>query len=286
MRIALATSELSEPNTDDALLIDALASLGLAAEPTDWQGSGPWDRYDLVVVRSTWNYQDHHAAYLRWIDLVAAETRLVNPPEVMKPNTVKTYLRVLADRGIPVVPTRWITGADHDGLFDGRDVIVKPSVGASGSGLRRFTTSEGIREHVESLLPLGEVMIQPFLPSIADVGETSVVFIGGRFTHAVQKAAKPGEFRVQSEFGGAERLGTPDPATISIAERAIDALCDDPEALAYARVDLVYDEEGAPLVGEVELVEPGLFLWLNPDAAQQLARHLASHLRHVQDHPP
>ncbi|MDJ0792351.1 MAG: hypothetical protein QNJ71_10685, partial [Acidimicrobiia bacterium] len=190
MLIALATSEVSsEPRVDDAMLADALEALGLRTEIVDWRSSRQWGSYDVVVVRSTWNYQDHHAAFLRWIDVVAAQTQLLNPPSVMKSNTVKTYLRVLEEAGIPVVPTRWITSHDLDDLPEFGDVVVKPSVGATGSGLLRFETSEGVREHIESLLPLGEVMIQPFLKSVAEVGETSAIFVGGHFTHAVHKVA-------------------------------------------------------------------------------------------------
>jgi glutathione synthase/RimK-type ligase-like ATP-grasp enzyme len=277
LNIALATSDAStEPKREEATLVDALAELGATAEIVDWRSSQEWRRYDVVVVRSTWNYQDHHAAFLRWIDAVASQTRMMNPPGVMKANTVKTYLRVLAEHGVPVVPTQWITPSDLDEIAEIGDVVVKPSVGATGSGLRRFEGSEGVREHVASLLHLGEVMIQPFVRSVAEVGETSAVFIGGRFTHAVHKIAREGEFRVQSEFGGTYSLATPTSHSIEVAERAIDALSGGHDTLAYARVDLVLDEDGSPLVGEVELVEPDLFLSLNPAAARQLAAFITS----------
>ena len=277
MNIALATSDAStEPTRDEAILVEALAKLRATATIVDWRSSQEWRLYDVVVVRSTWNYQDHHAAFLRWIDEVASQTQMMNPPGVMKVNTVKTYLRVLEEHGVPVVPTQWITPPDIDETAEVGDVVVKPSVGATGSGLRRFESSEGVREHVASLLHLGEVMIQPFLRSVAEVGETSAVFIGGRFTHAVHKVARDGEFRVQSEFGGTYSLTTPTPLSIEIAEQAIDVLSGAHDPLAYARVDLVLGEDGSPLIGEVELVEPDLFLSLNPAAAQQLAGFITS----------
>lgn len=277
MRIALATGDApGAPTVDDAMLADALGRLGATVEIEDWRSSRRWGSYDVVVVRSTWNYQDHHVEFLGWIDDVATQTLILNPPEVMKANTVKTYLRVLEEHGVPIVPTRWIAGPDVDDLPEGGDVVVKPSVGATGSGLRRFKTSDGVREHVESLLDLGEVMIQPFLPTVAEIGETSVIFIGGRFTHGVHKVAKDGEFRVQSDFGGRYSLATPSPETIMIAEQAIDVVTPGHDTLAYARVDFIEDESGLPLIGEVELVEPDLFLALYPEAAHQLADYIAS----------
>ncbi|MDJ0790629.1 MAG: hypothetical protein QNJ71_01915, partial [Acidimicrobiia bacterium] len=136
-----------------------------------------------------------------------------------------------------------------------------------------------VREHIESLLPLGEVMIQPFLKSVAEVGETSAIFVGGHFTHAVHKVAMEGEFRVQAEFGGTYSLTDLHAHSIGIAEASTDALSDGHDTLAYARVDLVLDDEGAPLVGEVELVEPDLFFSLSPDAARKMAGYISAHLR-------
>lgn len=275
IKVAIATAGGSnKPSSDDTLLADALGQLGAVADLTDWRTVRRWDSYDLVVVRSTWDYHDHHGEFLGWIDDVAAQTVLVNPPEVLRPNTVKTYLRTLEACDVPIVPTQWIAGPDVDNLPRGDDLVVKPSVGASGSGLRRIRSNEGLQEHVASLLSLGEVMIQPFMPTVIDSGETSVIFIGGKFTHAVRKVPRQGDFRVQSSFGGRYSLITPDAGTIRIARQAVNALVHGHHALAFARVDIVQDIDGKPLVGEVELVEPELFLAIHPEAAHQLASYL------------
>jgi glutathione synthase/RimK-type ligase-like ATP-grasp enzyme len=280
-KVALATSAaVPDLSPDDRLLLPALAALGILAEPAVWDDPDTsWERYDAVVVRSCWDY--HHKAdrFDRWTRrLEAAGFPLWNPPAVLRWNARKTYLRELADAGVPVVPTRFVEspgGPDLDAVLDEagwREVVVKPVVSASAHETWRAERGcEADGERFRRLVGRMPVMVQPFLPEIEREGEWSFCFFGGEYSHAVLKRPRPGDFRVQADHGGVYRLADPAGALIEQAAAALGAAG---SRTLYARVDGCVIR-GELCLMELELLEPGLFLAVHPEAPGRFAAAIA-----------
>ena len=281
-RIAIATcAEYEELKVDDRLLGEALEARGAEARSVVWDAEGPdWSEFDLCLVRSTWDYHDKHEEFLAWCRRVEAAAGLRNPADLIAWNSEKTYLRELAERGVPTVPTVWVersSDVDLDDLLarEGwQEVVVKPVVDLGAKNLHRVRADEA-QEALASVLARNDAMVQPFLPSLETEGELSLIYIDGSFSHAVRKRPAAGDFRVQSIWGGAFDAATPAAEHLDIAERALEGL---DEAPLYARIDLVSDLAGDPVSIELELIEPNLYLGTQPAAAGALARAVLSKL--------
>ena len=279
-RVALLTTSLGPDYvTDDHLVVPLLAERGIEASFVRWREHQDWTTYDLVVVRSTWDYQRHLDDFLATLATIASATRLENPLHLQRWNVRKTYLRDLAAAGIPVVPTLWADGlATGDlarllGEVGTGDVVLKPVVGASGEDAFRIR-AEGAAERERELVATFDrrpLMIQPFLSAVLEVGESSVVWIDGEVSHALRKIPRRGEFRSQEEHGGIPERIPLEPALSSAAAAVAEAVARrSPRRPLYGRVDFLPGPDGF-LVGELELVEPSLYLRLDPDAARRLA---------------
>jgi glutathione synthase/RimK-type ligase-like ATP-grasp enzyme len=278
-RVALATcSDLPALDKDDRPLIPALAERGVTAEPAVWDAPDvDWSAYDLVVVRSTWDYAPRHDEFLAWAETVP---RLANPLSVLRWNTDKRYLHTLEEADVPVIPTVWLDPARH---FSKRavhtrmpafgDFVVKPVVSAGAKDTGRYIPISAQSRalaitHTMELLTSGRwVMIQPYVTSVDSAGETCLTFVDGVFQHAARKnALLTGPSQPTKGLGLylAETMSpvAPTPRQLDVAQRALavagEALgLDDP--LLYARVDLVEGEDG-PLVIELELTEPSMWM--------------------------
>lgn len=272
-RIALATcKELPEPDPDAAPLLEELKKLGAAAEWVAWDDpKGDLSGFNLCVIRSTWNYIHHPREFLWWAKKAAKKTRLLNPPRLVRWNSDKSYLRDLAQRGIYVVPTLYLDRGPVASLREllrptsWTDVVVKPRVGAASFATRRFTSrslDEGGRFLTEQAARR-EMMIQPYLSSVEKEGELALVWIAGKFTHAIRKNPRL--------HGQAE--GVSDARPLGREEEAFGADVLEPYAsdLLYARVDVARDEQGRLALMELELIEPSLFLIQSPAALKRLA---------------
>jgi glutathione synthase/RimK-type ligase-like ATP-grasp enzyme len=280
--IALATCALlPDLDEDERLVIPELAARGLVAEPRVWDDpSVQWDAFRAVVVRSTWDYSDRHAAFLEWC---AKPRLLLNTLPVIAWNTDKRYLRELSAAGIPVVPTTWIDpGTPHDSVrIPGGDVVVKPSVSAGARNTSRYRPTDGeqARAHVARLLAERRtVLVQRYVESVDAEGETGLIFIGGVFSHAIRKGPLLRSHGVVTDQLWAPEeisLRVPDASERAVAEATLDALPWPREELVYARVDLVRGERGAPLLLELELAEPSLFLGYGDGAPAGLAAAIA-----------
>ncbi|MDN3020416.1 hypothetical protein [Streptomyces sp. S.PB5] len=273
-RVALVTYDpRPETSYDHGLpvMLDALRAAGAEAEAVFWDDAGvDWGGYDLAVIRSTWDYSWRVEEFVAWAERCGKATRLANPAEVVRWNTDKRYLGELAEAGVPTVPTRYIApGDDIDGLPDDREYVVKPTSGAGSRYVARYGPEQHetavrqiARMHAEGLA----AMVQPYMAGIDVGGERALLYFGGRFLHASRKRAvlEPGTAFDADKFPhpGLEPW-TATPAELAVAERALAAVPDGPELL-YARVDLVDGEDGRPVVMELELVEPNLFLDLHP----------------------
>jgi glutathione synthase/RimK-type ligase-like ATP-grasp enzyme len=274
-RVALATcAEVAEGDEDSPALVRALATRGVEARPAVWDdASVDWAAFELVVVRSTWDYAERRDAFLAWAD---ALPRVLNEVGVLRWNTDKRYLAELERAGVPVAPTRFLAPGEAFEAPD-RSFVVKPAVSAGARHSARYEPSQAAeaRAHVARLHGLGRaVMVQPYLDGVETHGETGLVFIGGSYSHSVRKAPlllpgqPPGEaFYLEEQVVRAR----PSEAERAVADAALRVA---PEGLLYARVDLVPGPEG-PLVLEVELTEPSLWLSHAAGAAERFADAIA-----------
>lgn len=263
--------ELPEPDPDEEVLLRALAGAGLMPRLAAWDDPVvDWGAGRITIIRSTWNYFRARDAFVEWVVRASLASQLWNPAGVVRWNSHKSYLVELAERGVPAVPTvvaprgaGW-TLASLMASRGWRQVVVKPAVSASSYRTQMADGSDPAaeEEHFRSLVEAGDALVQPYLESVEGYGERAVVWIDGQFTHAVRKAPRfaEGEERVSEAVEIA-------PDEMEAAERALAQVR---EPLLYARVDLARDEWGRPLVMELELIEPSLFLVQYPPALERL----------------
>ena len=257
---------------DDRLALDLLKERGFDVATAVWDDpSVDWAKGGNVIIRSTWDYNLRHAAFLAWAESVAAVAPLYNPISLVRWNLHKGYLAELAERDVPVVQTRWLdrkTTVDLAQFLRERGwetAVVKPAIGLSTFGVRRVTGTCDDQAHVDELLQSHDVMVQPYMRSVEDHGERSLMFIGGVYSHAARKTA----FQALLPAGEAgERPAEATATEMAVAVKAMRVL---PAPALYARVDLVHDDHGQPLIIEVELIEPTLFLSMHPRAPERFA---------------
>lgn len=235
--------------------------------------------YAACVVGTAWDYMEKREAFLARLVEVDAATTLLNPLEVLRWNLDKRYLAELDARGAPVVPSLLRERADAEAVaaaharFDCDELVVKPLVGAGAWRQARVRRGEPLPSAEE--LPPAEALLQPFLPSVAEHGELSLVFVGGECSHAVRKLPAAGDYRVQSMYGAREVAHTPSERELACARRAL--ACVDAELL-YARVDMLPGLDGELLVMELELVEPYLYPEQGPELGARFGEALARRL--------
>lgn len=251
---------------DDEPLIAALRERGHHPVPAVWTDAGvDWGDFDACIIRSTWDYADKRDAFVAWAQRVSQCTRLWNPADVVQWNTDKRYLRDLTARGIAVVETIGLERgetADVASLCKERDwpaIVIKPVVGATARETIRAERSDlaAAQAHLDRLLPREAMLVQPFLPRVETDGELSLMYFGGRFSHAVIKRAAAGDYRVQNEFGGTYDGAAVSADTVKLGERILSVV---QQPTLYARIDLVPDGDGSLVLMELELVEPMLYL--------------------------
>lgn len=276
-RIAIAScDDYADLKADDDLLLEALRARGAEATSVVWDDDGAeWDRFDACLVRSTWDYNRKYDEFLAWVRRVEAETALHNPAELISWNSRKTYLRELGERGVSTIPTAWIgrgSEVDLEEVLAARgweEAVVKPVVDLGAKNLHRVRASDGEGQTaLETVLRRHDAMVQPFLPSLEEQGELSLIYIDGDLSHAVRKRPTEGDFRVQSIWGGTVSREEPNGEAVDLAECVLALI--DPAPL-YARIDLVKGLEGDLCLIELELIEPNLYLSTHRGAADRLA---------------
>ena len=281
--VALVTCRAARGLDEDLPpLVKAFAAAGASAEVVDWDdGEADWARFDLALLRSAWDYTERLAQFLAWVERTAARTLLINPVPVVRWNSDKHYLLELARAQLPVVPTCIAeAGASARPVLEeflsqhhGAELVVKPAVGAGSRDARRHSRSDigEILAHMQPLLDAGRsVMLQPYLESVDRDGETALMFIDGRFSHAIRKgpllpAGAPATAALFAPEDIRKRVAGAD--ELAVAERVMARLPF--PTLLYGRVDLIRDEAGRPCVLELELTEPSLYLTYEPGSAQR-----------------
>lgn len=300
-RIALVTAIAAAGVDDDlAPLLDACACAGLHVQVRAWDDATVgWSRFDAAILRSPWDYTARLDEFLAWCTRTSTQTRLLNPLPVVEWNTDKHYLGELVARGVPVVPTAFVE-PDMEPLpalqaflaahADAAEFVVKPTVGAGSKDAQRYARSQefAAANHLARLLDAERsAMLQPYLASVDEHGETGLMYFDGQFSHAIRKGPllRPGEGPTDHLFA-AEAITPrmPSPDELALAERVLSAARDAlrlREAPLYARVDLIRDGDGEPCLLELELCEPSLFFAQAPGSAERFAALLARTLRGV-----
>ncbi len=274
-RIALATCRAWPSLDEDGPgLLAALAAEGLDADLVAWDDpTADWASYPLVVIRTTWDYWDRHAQFLAWARSVP---HLVNSADVVAWNTDKTYLRRLEAAGIPVVPTLWVAPGENVAIPDD-PFVVKPSVSAGARDTAAYDGGDrSANAHVARLHAAGKtVMVQPYVGAVDSHGETAVLVFDGVVSHGAHKSA------VLTLGDGEAALGswsiqerTPSVEEQALARQVVEVASSWGEELLYARVDLL----PGPLLIELEVTEPSLYLTLAPGSAPRFARAVARRL--------
>jgi len=277
-RIAIATcSELPELAESEPMLLGALRARGVEAVPAVWDDpTVDWGTFDLVVIRSTWDYAGRRDEFVSW---AARVPRLLNRADVVRWNTDKRYL---AD--LPHAVATELVGPGDAWDPPAAEYVVKPTVSAGSRDTARYRPGEEARAraHLAGLHAAGRTaMVQPYLSAVDDHGETGVIFFGGVYSHAIRKGQmlRPGVaptdgLYLEEDISARE----PDPAERAVAEEILDGLPWPRAELLYARVDLIRDHAGEPRLIELELTEPSLFFDCSEGAADRLSEQVLQRL--------
>ena len=277
--IGFATSKVHSYLTDDDRLAQSeLRKLGYQCEPVVWDAQIDWTRFDCIIIRSCWDYHKRLGEFLSWIDrLQTLRVPLLNSQMTVYWNSNKKYLRELEIKGQKIAPTLWSSPQRlaHDLVVARQegwnDVIIKPVVSASAYFTRRITFNENddwdaVVADMQNLNC--EIMVQAYQHRIETLGEWSLMFFQNRFSHAVLKKPRQGDFRVQEEHGG-KTVGLEAPPKLVLqATRVLETV---EQPCLYARVDGIFENNQFVLM-ELELIEPFLFLGSHPDAPRRFAR--------------
>ena len=262
---------------EEQLLKSALENQGLTVNITYWNNpSYDWSKTRSLIFRTIWDYFERFDEFLLWLEEVRYKTQLINSYELVKWNIDKHYLKELSEKGIKIVPTYFakknseITLAEIIESQQWKDVVIKPAISASA-----YKTFKILEETVNSneklfndLLNQRDMLVQPYINTIEKLGEASLIVIDGKFTHAILKKAKPGDFRVQDDFGGTVHDYVPTKKEIGFAEMIIEKCKAKP---LYGRVDIIWDSEKNAYLSELEIIEPELWLRNYPKSAESIA---------------
>jgi glutathione synthase/RimK-type ligase-like ATP-grasp enzyme len=275
---------------DDALAIAELETRQVRVDEIPWTRGGiDWRTYDGVVIRTTWDYQRDVAGFFALLDEIERMAiPLANPASLVRWNAHKTYLADLAGRGVPTVPTRRGRGMSPGELCElpaalgVGEIVLKPAVGANADDTYRVSAATAVAALADIAARFAdrEWMAQPFLSTILDEGEVSTFHFNGRFSHAVIKRPKQGDFRVQEEHGGLVEPFSPDAETRRVADGVLAALGEPP---LQARVDLVRLADGSLALMELEAIEPSLYFRMHRDAPRHFADAVEAWLARVSD---
>lgn len=267
---------------EDKLLHLALEKKGLNVCRTNWDNADfNWATTRYAIFRTTWDYFDRYDEFVQWMKTVEKQTVLLNPKELIQWNIDKHYLGELSNKGINIPSTVFIEKGDHRSLESVIDettwdeFILKPVISGAARNTFRIKRSE-ISDYelkFRTFISQESYMVQEFQQNILTQGEISLMVFGGKFSHAIRKIAKPGDFRVQDDFGGTVHHYDPEFEEIAFAEKVVEQI--DPKPI-YARIDVFTDNNGNPAIGEVELIEPELWFRMKDGSADLLANAIYS----------
>ena len=261
-----------------------LQSRGATVDPVVWTEPRDLSDYDLVMPLVAWGYHLRYAEWLSFLDRIEHQgVPLANPASLLRWNSDKAYLAGLCEKGVPTVPTIEASGLHVEDLasaaerFGTSELVVKPPVSASATGTHRIRVGDEI--------PASErgrrMMIQPFLPTIAD-GEYSLILFDGVPSHTLIKRPKLGDFRTQEHLGGTVQACDTPRGAVELAQAALAAA---PAPATYARVDMIRDPAGDLRIMELELIEPSLWLNVAPHGEESFARAVFGAVKRLAEEP-
>ena len=265
---------------EDELVINALKEKNLSVVKKDWNDSiFDWETTRSILFRSTWDYFDKFELFKKWFNKTKNKCLMINSTETIEWNIDKHYLLDLQEHQIPIPNSEFIKrGSSIDLLLlmqkkNWNEIVVKPTISGAAKNTYRLKEEEIIQfgPTWEKLIYKEDFIVQEFQNNVITEGEVAMIVIGGKFTHAVLKKAKEGDFRVQDDFGGSIAIYNPSEEMVKLAEKCTRILTPIP---SYARVDIIWDNLMDLAVSELELIEPELWFRLNPNAAQKLAHHV------------
>lgn len=275
----LGMDDLTGYVSDAHLSVPAMEALGWTVEHQPWRSRDvDWSTYDLVYICTPWDYHRYLDDFLSSLERIDAAGPLVyNAVDVVRWNATKTYLADLERKGIAIVPSRWFDNFDATTLsglfqeFESTQLVIKPTVGASA--LDTYVLTEGLEagmlQRLEAAYVERPFFVQPFVSSVQTLGEYSMFFFDGDYSHSILKVPAAGDFRTQEEHGS--DIQTVEPGEqLMLAARAVLAAVD--QRLPYARVDFVLDADEKPLLMELELIEPSLYFRTDPQSPARFAR--------------
>ncbi|MCO7227240.1 RimK family alpha-L-glutamate ligase [Pleionea sp. CnH1-48] len=263
---------------EDEMLKDALESQGLKVARKSWSNADfDWSSTQAAIFRTTWDYFERFDEFKPWLEATSKTVKFINAGDTIFWNMDKHYLLDLIERGVNTVDTHILKRnqeADLAQLMNEKswtEAILKPTISGAARHTYRISSNNvsSIQQQFDELIRAEDFMLQPFQENICEQGELSLMVMGGRYTHAVQKIAKAGDFRVQDDHGGMVYPYSPTSEEIEFAEKAI-AACD-PKPL-YGRVDMVRDNNNELAIMELELIEPELFFRFHRPATFELAK--------------
>lgn len=271
--VFLSCDKLDGFVVDDNLLVKKLTDEGHHITTLSWTARTDWSQFDCAIIRTTWDYMERPEEFFQKLEEISLNTKLYNNLATVKWNIHKGYLKELEQKGASIVPTIFFSPSDElkiPASWSNSKVVIKPAISAGSFKTIVLEKSEiGSGEYKNELFP-GDWMCQPFLPQIAE-GEISLIYFNKKFSHALLKVPKAGEFRVQEEFGGAIIPIKPDAVMLEVGNKIISAVDDD---LLYARVDLIPYENHFALM-ELELIEPALYFRTDEKAVDHFSEAFA-----------
>ena len=265
---------------EDEWVINALKEKNLSVVKKDWNDSiFDWETTRSILFRSTWDYFDKFELFKKWFNKTKNKCLMINSTETIEWNIDKHYLLDLQEHQIPIPNSEFIKRGSSIDLSllmqkkNWNEIVVKPTISGAAKNTYRLKKEEIIQfgPTWEKLIYKEDFIVQEFQNNVITEGEVAMIVIGGKFTHAVLKKAKEGDFRVQDDFGGSIAIYNPSEEMVKLAEKCTRILTPIP---SYARVDIIWDNLRELAVSELELIEPELWFRLNPNAAQKLAHHV------------
>ncbi len=282
--LALVTwSGLPDGAESERLMLPHLAAANVETEIVDWRASCDFSKFDLIVLRSCWDYHLRAAEFISWLQRVAQTTSVLNAVDTVLWNHNKFYLRKVEALGIEIAPTIFVNGNDAvepdvwQKIKSWQKSVVKPAVSASAHKTWLFDSAAlPEKNDLKGRMPGEEFLLQQFIPEIETQGEISFIYIDGANSHAVLKRPAAGDFRVQKEHGGSAELFHPDSALLDQADEIAATVPQVRDSL-YCRIDAVA-RDGKLVLMELELIEPELFLGLAEGAAERFAKAISRRL--------
>jgi glutathione synthase/RimK-type ligase-like ATP-grasp enzyme len=271
----LSMDSLDDFFSYDQMLFEPLKAQGWLAEEVSWRNlKVDWNDYDVVVIRTTWDYQDDVAGFMACLQRIeASSAQLQNSLKIVEWNISKLYLKDLHNQGVNIVPTLWFdsfklaelqAGFSH---FDTNQIVLKPLISANADHTYRLTPEQLVQQidELSQVFASREFMLQPFLNGIVEEGEYSLFYFAGHYSHSILKQPESGDFRVQEEHGGRLSSIQPSEDMLTAARHSLAALPDD---VLYARIDLVRHKDEFAVI-EIELIEPSLYFNMDPESPQR-----------------